>query len=41
MSSSQLFDLLVDNDDYYQLYAIEYHGGKKYPNLACARERQS
>jgi hypothetical protein len=40
ISNSQPFGLLVDNDDYYQIYVIDYHGGKKYPKLASARERQ-
>ncbi len=26
-------DLLVENDDYYKTYKLDYHGGEKYPHL--------
>ncbi|MGH9327156.1 MAG: M61 family metallopeptidase [Terriglobia bacterium] len=31
--SSQPLRLLVKNDDYYQTYRLEYHGGERYPHL--------
>ncbi len=32
-SSSQPLELLVENNEYYQTYKIDYHGGEKYPHL--------
>ncbi len=26
-------DLLVENDDYYKTYKLDYHGGEMYPHL--------
>jgi predicted metalloprotease with PDZ domain len=31
--SSAPMDLLVENDDYYKTYEIDYHGGEQYPHL--------
>lgn len=32
-TSSQPLRLLVQNDEYYKPYAIDYHGGERYPHL--------
>lgn len=32
-NSSATVDLLVENDDYYKTYKLDYHGGEKYPHL--------
>ncbi|HEV2399687.1 MAG TPA: M61 family peptidase [Candidatus Sulfotelmatobacter sp.] len=32
-NSSVTVDLLVENDDYYKTYKLDYHGGEKYPHL--------
>ncbi len=33
-TSSGPLRLLVENDDYYQTYTLDYHGGERYPHLA-------
>lgn len=33
-TSSEPLRLLVENDDYYQTYSLDYHGGERYPHLA-------
>lgn len=33
VGSSQPLELLVENDNYYKTYSIEYHGGQRYPHL--------
>jgi predicted metalloprotease with PDZ domain len=32
-NSSATVDLLVENDDYYKTYKLDYHGGEQYPHL--------
>jgi predicted metalloprotease with PDZ domain len=32
-NSSATIDLLVENDDYYKTYRLDYHGGEMYPHL--------
>ena len=32
-NSSVTIDLLVENDDYYKTYKLDYHGGEMYPHL--------
>ena len=32
-NGSATVDLLVENDDYYKTYKLDYHGGEKYPHL--------
>jgi len=32
-SSTQLIELLVENDDYFKTYKLDYHGGEQYPHL--------
>ena len=32
-NSSATIDLLVENDDYYKTYKLDYHGGEMYPHL--------
>ncbi len=32
-TGSQPLRLLVENDDYYQTYSLDYHGGERYPHL--------
>lgn len=32
-NNSQPLQLLVENDDYYKTYSIDYHGGERYPHL--------
>ncbi len=32
-NSSQPLQLLVENDDYYKTYSLDYHGGERYPHL--------
>jgi predicted metalloprotease with PDZ domain len=31
--TSATIDLLVENDEYYKTYKLDYHGGEKYPHL--------
>ena len=31
--SSAPIELLVENDDYYKTYKLDYHGGEMYPHL--------
>lgn len=33
VGSSQPLELLVENDDYYKTYPVDYHGGERYPHL--------
>jgi predicted metalloprotease with PDZ domain len=32
-NTTATIDLLVENDDYYKTYKLDYHGGEKYPHL--------
>jgi predicted metalloprotease with PDZ domain len=32
-NSSKTVDLLIENDDYYKTYKLDYHDGEKYPHL--------
>jgi predicted metalloprotease with PDZ domain len=32
-NGSATIDLLVENDDYYKTYKLDYHGGEQYPHL--------
>jgi predicted metalloprotease with PDZ domain len=32
-NSSATVDLLVENDDYFKTYKLDYHEGEKYPHL--------
>lgn len=32
-NNSQTVDLLVENDDYFKTYKLDYHGGEMYPHL--------
>jgi predicted metalloprotease with PDZ domain len=32
-NGSAPLELLIENTDYYKTYAIDYHGGDKYPHL--------
>jgi predicted metalloprotease with PDZ domain len=32
-NGSQPLDLIVENTDYYRVFHLDYHGGKKYPHL--------
>ena len=32
-NSSEPFELLVENTDYFKTYKLDYHGGEKYPHL--------
>ena len=32
-NSGATVDLLVENDEYYKTYRLDYHGGEQYPHL--------
>ena len=32
-NSKELIQLLLENDEYYQTFAVDYHGGERYPHL--------
>ncbi len=39
-NSSVPLELLIENTDYYKTYAIDYHGGDKYPHLVREESRR-
>jgi predicted metalloprotease with PDZ domain len=34
-NSKEPMELLLENDDYYQVYSVDYHGGERYPHLTA------
>ena len=32
-NSTATVDMLVENDEYFKTYKLDYHGGEKYPHL--------
>jgi predicted metalloprotease with PDZ domain len=32
-SNNAPIELLVENDEYYKVYKLDYHGGERYPHL--------
>ena len=38
-TSSEALDLLVENNEFYKTYRLNYHGGEKYPHLERVSER--
>jgi hypothetical protein len=32
-NSKEPIELLTENDDYFYTYAVDYHGGERYPHL--------
>ena len=35
-NSKEPIELLIENDEYYRTYALDYHGGERYPHLAAS-----
>ncbi|MGH9396500.1 MAG: M61 family metallopeptidase [Terriglobia bacterium] len=38
-NNSQPLQLLVENDDYYKTYSLDYHGGERYPHLVRIEDK--
>jgi len=38
-NSSNPLELLIENTEYYKLYALDYHGGERYPHLVRAQSK--
>jgi len=34
-NSKEPMELLLENDDYYRVYSVDYHGGERYPHLTA------
>jgi predicted metalloprotease with PDZ domain len=34
-NSKEPIELLLENDDYYRVYSVDYHGGERYPHLTA------
>jgi len=37
-NTKEAIELLMENDDYFRTYAVDYHGGERYPHLAANAE---
>jgi predicted metalloprotease with PDZ domain len=34
-NTKEPIELLLENDDYFRTYAVDYHGGERYPHLVA------